>query len=120
VACDHHGLPNRYVCESLLRHVWCGGADALDAERLQALEQQLAPQAPPSTATRSKAQLKALTDEAISLGVFGVPTFAVDDKLFWGFDALPMLRDYLNGDPWFESPQWEAARQLPAGIVRPK
>lgn len=119
VACDAQGLPNRYVCETLLRHVWRGGADAVDADRLQALEQQLAPKRPVNS-DEVKAQLKAHTDEAIALGVFGVPTFAVDGKLFWGFDALPMLRDYLNGDPWFESPQWEAARQLPAGIVRPK
>ena len=119
VACDAQGLPNRYVCETLLRHVWRGGADAVDADRLQALEQQLAPKRPVNS-DEVKAQLKAHTDEAIALGVFGVPTFAVDGKLFWGFDALPMLRDYLNGDPWFDGPQWESVRQLPTGIIRPK
>ena len=25
VACDAQGLPNRYVCETVFRHVWCGG-----------------------------------------------------------------------------------------------
>ncbi|MBP9686142.1 MAG: DsbA family protein, partial [Rhodoferax sp.] len=80
---------------------------------------QLAPKRPVNS-DEVKAQLKAHTDEAIALGVFGVPTFAVDGKLFWGFDALPMLRDYLNGDPWFDGPQWESVRQLPTGIIRPK
>ncbi|MFO3797356.1 MAG: 2-hydroxychromene-2-carboxylate isomerase, partial [Anaerolineales bacterium] len=31
----------------------------------------------------------------------------VDGRVFWGFDALPMLRAYLDGDAWFDT-QWEA------------
>ena len=50
--------------------------------------------------------------------MFGVPTFAVDGRLFWGFDALPMLRAYLRGDPWFDA-QWSAAAQAAAAPVRP-
>ena len=119
VACDARGEPNRYVVETLFRHVWRGGAEATDAQRLHDLAQQLDPRRAVNS-DEVKAQLKAHTDEAIGLGVFGVPTFAVDGKLFWGFDALPMLRDYLRGDPWFAGPQWEAARQVPAGIARPK
>ena len=117
VACDAEGLPNRYVCETLLRHVWRGGADAADTQRLQAVTELLAP-ARGVNSDEVKAQLKAHTEEAIAQGVFGVPTLAVDGKLFWGFDALPMLRDYLNADPWFASADWEAARQLPVGISR--
>ncbi len=102
VACNAQGLPNRYVCETLFRHVWQGGAEATDAQRLQAVTQQLAPQRAVAS-DEVKAQLKAHTDAAIAAGVFGVPTLAVDDKLFWGFDALPMLRAYLSGDAWFDS-----------------
>ena len=109
IACAGGADPNRYVCETLLRHVWHGGADAVDAARLQALREQLAPAlAPDSDAV--KARLRQNTDQAIALGVFGVPAFTVDDKLFWGFDALPMLRDYLRGDPWFDGPGWTAQR----------
>lgn len=117
VACNAQGLPNRYVCETLLRHVWRGGADAVDARRLHAVTQQLAP-ARDVNGEDVKAQLRAHTAEAMALGVFGVPTFAVDGKLFWGFDALPMLRDYVHGEAWFAGPQWDAAAQLPAGSVR--
>lgn len=117
VACDAQGQPNRYVCETLLRHVWRGGADAADAQRLHAVTELLAP-ARGVNSDEVKAQLKAHTEEAIAQGVFGVPTLAVDGKLFWGFDALPMLRDYLNADPWFASSDWEASRQLPVGISR--
>ncbi|MEO7129457.1 MAG: DsbA family protein, partial [Rhodoferax sp.] len=37
VACDAQGTPNRYVCETVFRHVWRGGLEAGDPQRLQAL-----------------------------------------------------------------------------------
>lgn len=116
VACDAQGLPNRYVCESIFRHVWHGGAPADDAARVQALSEQLQPARDPNSAS-VKDQLKAHTEEAIARGLFGVPTFAVDDKLFWGFDALPMLRAYLEGDPWFDG-AWHSAASVAQGVKR--
>jgi 2-hydroxychromene-2-carboxylate isomerase len=65
-----------------------------------------------------KDQLKANTDEAIARGLFGVPTYAVDGKLFWGFDALTMLRGYLEADPWFAGEAWDAAARRPAAQRR--
>jgi 2-hydroxychromene-2-carboxylate isomerase len=100
LACGENGLASRYVCETLFRHVWRGGADAVDAQRLEALQASLNP-ARDTGSDAVKAQLKANTDEAIARGLFGVPSYRVDDQLFWGFDALPMLRAYLEGDPWF-------------------
>lgn len=95
VACDAGGMPNRYVCETLFRHVWCGdGADAVDPERLQAVQELLAPKRAPDSG-EVKAQLRAHTEEAIAHGVFGVPAFRVDEQLFWGFDALPMLQEFV-------------------------
>ena len=116
VACDAQGLPNRYVCESIFRHVWHGGAPADDAARVQALSEQLQPARDPNSAS-VKDQLKAHTEEAIARGLFGVPTFAVDDKLFWGFDALPMLRAYLEGDSWFDG-AWHSAASVAQGVKR--
>lgn len=117
VACDADGLPNRYVCEQVFRHVWCSGEDAADAQRLAALSAQLEPARDVASA-EVKQTLQAHTQAAIEAGVFGVPTFAVDDKLFWGQDALPMLRAYLQGDAWFDGPDWRAAQALPVGVRR--
>jgi 2-hydroxychromene-2-carboxylate isomerase len=117
IACAKGADPNRYVCETLLRHVWRGGADALDAARLQALRAQLAPVLA-SDSDEVKARLRQNTDEAIAMGVFGVPAFTVDDKLFWGFDALPMLRGYLMGEAWFEGPGWTEVGKVSSGISR--
>ncbi len=111
------GICNRFVAETVLRHVWQGGQDAADAQRLQALIGQLQPK----TAIDDpaiKSQLKANTDAAIAQGIFGVPTLEVDGQHFWGLDALPMLRAYLAGDAWFTSPDWQQAGQLPVGIKR--
>jgi 2-hydroxychromene-2-carboxylate isomerase len=96
LACGLDSKVNRYVAETVFRHVWRGGADAADPARLAALTQSLAPTRNPAS-DEVKAQLKANADEAIALGLFGVPSLMVDGKLFWGFDALTMLRDYLDG-----------------------
>jgi len=119
LACGSHGLANRYVCETVFRHVWRAGADAADPQRLQALAALLQPARDPA-GDEVKAELKANTEGAIARGLFGVPTYSVDDKLFWGFDALPMLRAYLEDDPWFSGGDWEAAHQVGQGVVRAK
>jgi 2-hydroxychromene-2-carboxylate isomerase len=117
VASDPNGLPNRYVCETLFRHVWEGGLDAADAGRLQALTAELDPARDPSS-EEVRDQLKAHTDAAIAQGVFGVPSYAVDGKVFWGLDALPMLRDYLEGGAWFAGSAWADAPVIESGLPR--
>jgi len=116
-ACDADGTPNRFVCDKIFRHVWCTGQDAANAERLAALSVDLKPVGDVASDT-VKQQLKAHTDEAIALNLFGVPSFVVDGQVFWGNDALPMLRAYLQGDPWFQSPEWTGVAQLPVGVQR--
>jgi 2-hydroxychromene-2-carboxylate isomerase len=117
LACGENGLANRYVCETLFRHVWHGGADAADAQRLEAVKAALNPGRDPAS-DAVKGELKANTEEAIARGLFGVPSYAVDDKLFWGFDALGMLRAYLAGDAWFAQGDWESAAQRPGAQRR--
>jgi 2-hydroxychromene-2-carboxylate isomerase len=98
-ACARQGAPNRYVCETILRHVWrADGAAADDPGRLRDLTATLAPPRDPAS-DEVKQALRADTAAAIAAGVFGVPTCGVDGRLFWGLDALPMLRAQLEGDP---------------------
>lgn len=48
----------------------------------------------------AKLELKSNIQEAIGFGAFGVPSFVVEDELFWGHDAIADLMDYLKGiDP---------------------
>lgn len=109
--------PNRRVVETLMRHVWVGGADAADPARLAALAHSLAPASDPAS-VEVKDQLRAATAEAITRGVFGVPSFELDGRLFWGLDALPMLHAALRGDAWFDGPAWDAAARARSGVLR--
>ena len=109
--------PNRHVCETIFRHVWQDGLEASDLARLEDLSIALLPRLDVNR-DDVKTQLKHNTDEAIDLGAFGVPTFVVDSKVFWGLDALPMLRAYLEGDAWFDGPDWESVHRVEVGIRR--
>lgn len=114
--------PNRRIVEALFRHVWVGGGDASDPARLAALTEALAPERDPAS-PEVKAELRAATDAAIAQGVFGVPSYALEDgsgggRVFWGLDALPMLRAALLGDPWFEGPAWVREGAPRPGVAR--
>lgn len=112
------GQISRYVAEMIFHEVWRGGAEAGDPVRLAALAETLAP-VRDGQGAEAKAQLRANTDEALAQGVFGVPAFAVDGRLFWGFDGLAMLRAYLEDDAWFEGSTWADAAAR-SGLQRPK
>jgi 2-hydroxychromene-2-carboxylate isomerase len=113
VACG----PNRRVVEALFRHVWIGGGDANDAQRLADLTSQLAPARDPNSSD-VKAELRAHTDVAVAAGVFGVPTIELEGRPFWGLDGLPMVRDALLGGAWFDGRAWNAEGAPRAGIKR--
>jgi 2-hydroxychromene-2-carboxylate isomerase len=118
LACAAAGeAPTRRACAQVFQHVWQGGGDPNEPARLAELTQRLAPSRDPQSAEVKQA-LKDATDAAITRGVFGVPTFEVDGRLFWGVDAIPMLVAYLKGDPWFEGPGWDAQPTEIKGLVR--
>jgi 2-hydroxychromene-2-carboxylate isomerase len=119
------GETSRYVAEQLFYHVWRGGHDAADPVRLDALQTRLMEHmalrgrdwlAPDSAEVKQR--LRNNSELAVRLGLFGVPTCVLDGRVFWGHDALPMLRAYLEGDAWFSSEDWDAAADVPAGIQR--
>ncbi len=119
LACGPEELtPSRWVCESVLRHVWQGGgADPNAPERLDALTRMLAPRRDPA-GPEVKAVLQAATADAAARGVFGVPTIEVDGRLFWGLDGFDMLVAHLRGERGPASGAWEGAGQAPPGPSR--
>ena len=122
---DAPGQTNRWVTEQLFQHVWHGGQDPVSPERLAALRECLMdhmaqrgkPWSEPDSDT-VKQRLRSNADEALALGLFGVPSMVVAGRVFWGFDALPMLTAWLAGDAWFDSGAWERAAALPVGVRR--
>ncbi len=117
-ACAPEGsTPSRYVCATILDHVWHGGADAEDPQRLADLAGRLAPRLDPASA-EVKQRLRDETDAALARGLFGVPAIGVDDKLFWGFDALDMAAACVRGEPWFDAPHWQREGAQRPGLKR--
>lgn len=65
-----------------------------------------------------KDALRRNTDEAIQAGAFGVPTFVVNDEVFWGNDATGMLLSYLESPGLFTSGEMARVSDLPLGMTR--
>ena len=65
-----------------------------------------------------KTELRRNTDEAIARGVFGVPTLAIGDAMFWGADATPMAADYVAAGCRFDDPEYARVAELPVGAER--
>lgn len=77
----------------------------------------------PAAATRIasaeiKDALRRNTDEAIARGVFGVPTLAVGDELFWGADATEMAADYIGNGCRYTDPEMQRVASLPVAAER--
>lgn len=66
-----------------------------------------------------RAALKENTNEALERGAIGVPTFAVDDLLFFGHDRLDLLSAYVDGSVALDRSKVERmlARPQPGRIV---
>jgi 2-hydroxychromene-2-carboxylate isomerase len=62
--------------------------------------------------------LRRNTDEAIARGVFGVPTLAIGDELFWGADATAMAADYIAEGCRYADPEMARVANLPIGAER--
>lgn len=102
----------RSVIDAVFDAVWGGGPGAEDARTLGAwlatrglpADELLAAAGTPET----KQALRDSTEQAIALGVFGVPTVEVGGELFWGQDAFGHVEAFVHGrDPAAAAaPRW--------------
>ena len=67
-----------------------------------------------------KITLRVNTETAIKSGVFGVPTFLIDDQVFWGADATEMMLSYVNNPELFQTSEMRRISEMPMGVVRQK
>jgi len=105
---------------AVFRHIWGYGNDAQDPAALRALAATLGVDDLEARINDPavKQKLRDNTDEAISRGVYGVPTFAMDNELFWGEDVTDMMLDYLRDPEVFQRGEWERLRDLPTAARR--
>ncbi|HZF27039.1 MAG TPA: 2-hydroxychromene-2-carboxylate isomerase [Steroidobacteraceae bacterium] len=64
-----------------------------------------------------KQELRTNTEAAIAAGVFGVPTLAVGEMLFWGSDSTQMACDYATDPSSFLADE-ARIRELPVAVAR--
>ncbi|GAC1537130.1 MAG: 2-hydroxychromene-2-carboxylate isomerase [Polyangiales bacterium] len=64
----------------------------------------------------AKQRLRDATDDAVTHGVFGVPTVLVDGEIFWGTDGLELVESFVRGaDPVPKDLSWA---ERPASAMR--
>ena len=86
---DHKDISDEVVLKSLLEEVGANPDRALaDA-----------------TSPTNKPRLRAHTEEAPTLGIFGAPSFTVGDELFWGDDRLEDALDWAASQRWTSAPK---------------
>ena len=75
----------------------------------------------PETAISSaavKSQLRENTENAIAAEVFGVPSYVIDDHVFWGVDSLNMVLDFLANPKMMDDPEMLRLANLPTAATR--
>ena len=101
IAVDQHDGADAAMrlCGALLTAVWADERNIADhtvlAELLQEQHLDVA-RLEQSKQAGVQSAYQAYTDEALNIGVFGAPTFAVDGELFWGQDRLDFLQRRLQ------------------------
>ncbi|WP_209428420.1 2-hydroxychromene-2-carboxylate isomerase, partial [Pararhodobacter sp. SW119] len=100
--CDTGAEPQ--LARRVMEHIWRDGYDPNEEGPWQQLTDRFKPgaAAPTDEISARGMNLRVNTEEAIAVGVFGVPTLSIGRELFWGVDALPMVRAYLDDPEIFE------------------
>lgn len=102
------------------RLVWSEGRDPEAADTAAALAAALDVPLDAASDRTVKDRLRSNTEAAVAAGVYGVPTLAIGDELFWGLDAMPMARAYLADPGLFASGEMARVSNLPMAVQRPR
>mgnify|MGYP000901912711 CR=1 FL=1 len=93
--------PDQFIayCAAIFKAIWVDSLDMNDPATVGKVLAQSGfdPQAllDLANAPETKDALKAATQEAVSRGVFGAPTFFVGDQMFWGQDRIDFVKEAL-------------------------
>jgi 2-hydroxychromene-2-carboxylate isomerase len=95
IAHERHGGDIGSLSFAMMRAVWAENRDLSDQATLTAIASEQKADGPALlAAAQDQPAAEAYEDNtqaALKAGVFGVPTFAVGDELFWGQDRLDLL-----------------------------
>ena len=104
--------------DAIFDWIWACGHAGDSADALLPLSTQLHV-APGASSTDSvKATLRNNTEAAITAGIFGVPTLAIGDALFWGNDAHDFAVAALRDPALLADAEMQRVTALPVGVRR--
>jgi 2-hydroxychromene-2-carboxylate isomerase len=111
------------LIDALFRAVWVRGLHVSDTAVVERVADEIglpgATLVAKAQTPEIKHQLRVRTDEAISRGVFGVPSMEVGDELFWGYDDFPYLELFLAGKDPIDAAEWaKQSRPVQASSMR--
>lgn len=108
------------IVKQIFRYIWRDGREVSSPQGFAALCEAMgfAHGMEAVEASTVKEALRRNTEHALSLEVFGVPTFALDGDLFWGEDATDLFLECVASREWLESPEVLRVSQLPIGAQR--
>ena len=99
LAAQELGIFDRYI-EVILRAMWEEDKNLSDLDVLQdtLINNKLDAESIIKIVTSQECKDKLIknTSEAVDRGAFGVPTFFIDDQIFFGKDHLHQLEEYIN------------------------
>ncbi|MDR5834705.1 2-hydroxychromene-2-carboxylate isomerase [Caballeronia sp. LZ034LL] len=99
----------------IFRYIWRQGRDPATKDGFRGLCEHVGM---PDAVTRVedediKAKLRDNNDRAVRMGVFGVPTFLVNEQIFWGEDTLPMVLYVARSPNWLDGKEVKRISALP-------
>jgi 2-hydroxychromene-2-carboxylate isomerase len=109
-----------HAITAIFEHIWKHGRAADDAASLAEIARGLGIDDAATAIARDdvKATLRANTEAALGAGVFGVPTLKAGNEMFWGNDATPMLREWLDEPQRFSAEEYRRISALPTAVER--
>jgi 2-hydroxychromene-2-carboxylate isomerase len=106
--------------EAIFDWIWGQGREGDTVEALAPVAERLGIADPAAVVADPavKARLKANFDAAMAEGVFGVPTLAIDGRLFWGSDAHDFALACLRDPALWDDAEMRRVAGLPVGASR--
>lgn len=104
--------------QRLFRFVWAEGNAGDDADALQQLLDEFGLSETDVTDEAVKSKLRENTEAAVKAEIFGVPSFVINGEVFWGFDAIDFVNDYLADSNLLQTPAMQAIDHMPDGLQR--
>jgi 2-hydroxychromene-2-carboxylate isomerase len=107
-----------HAVRAIFDGLWTTGVDPADPGAVASVAASLGVPLERIADSRVKSSLREATELAAMKGVFGVPTFAIDEQLFWGNDSVDFAAAYLHDPGILDTDEMRRIDSLPVAAVR--